>query len=979
MPSRTSRTARAASARAWAPILVVLVGTLACGGSDDGNTVDLRLPELVTEPADQVAREGAAATFAAAISADTPAALRWERAAPGSTTWTAIPGATSATYTTAALAPADHGTRVRVVVTNDAGSRTSRAASLSVTWLHLVASPHDATTTAGSDVSFEAVFEGNPAPSIHWEQAPAGGAWTDIADATSGLYVLAACPVSGDGARFHAVAVNAYGEVTSADAVLDVAATQIAPAIDTQPADQTGDEGGRVTFAATVSGVPAPAVQWERQAPGAATWTAIPGATSGSYTTPALTPGDLGASYRLVATSAAGTATTRAAALTVRWLHLVSSPADVAVTVGDAATFTASFDGSPAPALHWEIQPPGGAWAAVPGAGGASWTFPAAALTDDGMRVRAVAVNAATAVQSLEAVLTVQERRVAPAIVAQPVDQAGDEGLTATFGATASGTPTPSLQWERRAPGSADWTPVAGATSGTYTTPALLAADDGASYRLVATSAEGRAESQPALLTVRWLHLVTPPASVTVVAGEAATFTVDFQGSPAPVLQWQSSVDGVAWSDLPGATSSTYAIAATVAGDDGLRLRAVATSAAAASPITSAEATLTVQTDPARIDVHPGESIQAAIDAAAPGTTIHVYPGTYAPDANAEAFLVFRPEKNGVVLRGEGATPGEVVLDGSQRVLHVLLFDQGIDRSTRVENLTITGGRAVPTELFQDGIVPEPLHPEIPQGAENRPLSDFYTDGAGAMLFRAAPTLDRVVVVENTSGHCGGGLSVFALPDAPWFLPDGPDIRNSEFLRNHTEGGGPANSGSLGAAIDVHLNGTRASVVNCLFVGNNGWGGQVTAMTGSTLSVRSSTFVGNLFDPSGPVGGVRLDGAVQAEVRDSIFVHQTGEVMPPIWNEGGATALQAAGNVYWDFTEGWIAPEGSGIEQDPLLVAGPRGDHYLSQTAAGQPADSPAVNAGSGLAAELLPGDWTTSTTGAADTGQLDAGYHYAP
>lgn len=973
MSSLASRNARAVRARAWTPMFVVLC-TLACGGSDGADASGAELPELVTQPADRVAREGETATFVAAVSSTSPAALRWERAAPGSGTWAAIPGATGTTYTTAAVTPADDGTQLRVVATNGAGSRTSRAASLTVTWLHLISSPADVAIPAGAGASFTAAFEGSPAPAVHWEEAPADGPWADIAGASASTYALSAFAVSDDGARFRAVATNAFGEVASDAAVLTVATPEVAPSITAQPAGQVGDEGGRVTFAAAASGVPTPALQWERRAPGATAWTAIPGATASSYSTPALAVADDGAAYRLVATSALGSAESQPAPLTVRWLHLVSSPASVSVTAGDDATFTAAFEGSPAPAIHWEILRPGGAWAIVSGASAATYTFPAA-LTDDGTRIRAVAENAAAAVQSEEAVLTVEERIAAPAIVAQPVDQIGDEGLPVTFSATASGTPTPSLQWERLARGTADWVPVADATAASFTIPALAPADDGASYRLVATSSEGRAESQAALLTVRWLHVVTQPASLTVVVGEAAAFTVELQGNPAPTVQWQSSVGGGAWTDLPGETSSTYTIAATVEGDDGLQVRAVATSAAADSPVTSAVATLTVQVDPMRIDVHPGESIQAAIDAATPGTTIHVYPGTYSPDANAEAFLVFRPAKNGVVLRGEGATPSEVILDGAERVLHVLFFDEGLDASTRVENLTITRGRAMPTELFAGGIVPEPLHPEIPQGPENRPLSDFYTDGAGAMLYRSAPTLDRVVVSDNTAGHCGGGLSVFALPDAPWFLPDGPDIRNSEFWRNHTEGGGPANPGSLGAAIDVHLNGARAAILNCLFVGNNGWGGQVTALTGSTVSIRSSTFIGDLLDPSGPVGGVRLEGAAQAMVRDSIFVGQTGGDMPPIWN-GGEIPLEAAGNVFSNFAETWIPPEASGIVADDLLFVA---DYHLSQTAAGQAADSPAVDAGSGLAADLLPGDWTTSTLGTSDSGVLDAGYHYAP
>ncbi len=71
---------------------------------------------------------------------------------------------------------------------------------------------------------------------------------------------------------------------------------------------------------------------------------------------------------------------------------------------------------------------------------------------------------------------------------------------------------------------------------------------------------------------------------------------------------------------------------------------------------------------------------------------------------------------------------------------------------------------------------------------------------------------------------------------------------------------------------------------------------------------------------------------------------------------------------------------------DPLFMAGPGGDHYLSQTTDGQLVNSPGLDAGSDLAMNICTGggDETvcldtlaTRTTGVADTGVVDLGYHY--
>ena len=62
------------------------------------------------------------------------------------------------------------------------------------------------------------------------------------------------------------------------------------------------------------------------------------------------------------------------------------------------------------------------------------------------------------------------------------------------------------------------------------------------------------------------------------------------------------------------------------------------------------------------------------------------------------------------------------------------------------------------------------------------------------------------------------------------------------------------------------------------------------------------------------------------------------------------------------------------IDADPLFVTGAGGDFLLSQIAAGQGMDSPAVDAGDPGATP----EGTTRTDGVEDTGVVDMGFHLA-
>ena len=91
---------------------------------------------------------------------------------------------------------------------------------------------------------------------------------------------------------------------------------------------------------------------------------------------------------------------------------------------------------------------------------------------------------------------------VAPTVTLQPTNATASEGSTATFTSAASGSPTPTVQWQLSTDGGSSWADIGGATSGSYTTPTLTAGDDGNQYRAVWSNSEGTATSNAATLSV---------------------------------------------------------------------------------------------------------------------------------------------------------------------------------------------------------------------------------------------------------------------------------------------------------------------------------------------------------------------------------------------------------------------------------------------------------------------------------------------
>src|ERR1700678_4267487 len=234
------------------------------------------------------------------------------------------------------------------------------------------------------------------------------------------------------------------------------------PLIISQPVSVTVTAGQTATFNVTATGTGPLTYQWFDNG------TAISGATSSSYTTPAATSTASGSVFTVTVTNASGTVTSSPATLTVSAGSttvnpnaplIITQPANQTVAVGQTATFSVTASGSATLTYQWFK---GGV--AISGATSSTYTTPTTVTGDSGSLFTVTVSNSPGTVTSNPATLTVTTAAATPPIITkQPASQTIAVGQTATFTVVATGTPTLTYQWYKGG------VLIAGATSSSYT------------------------------------------------------------------------------------------------------------------------------------------------------------------------------------------------------------------------------------------------------------------------------------------------------------------------------------------------------------------------------------------------------------------------------------------------------------------------------------------------------------------------------
>jgi glucose/arabinose dehydrogenase len=209
-----------------------------------------------------------------------------------------------------------------------------------------------------------------------------------------------------------------------------------------------------------------------------------------------------------------------------------------------------------------------------------------------------------------------------PAITTHPANQTVSQGQPATFTVAASGTAPLNYQWQR------NMVNISGANSPSYTISPTALADNGAKFRCVVSNGSGTANSNEATLTVTAQPVInTQPASQTIEQGQPVTFTVAAGGSTPLSYQWQRNM-----SNISGANSPSYMIAATAFADSGAKFRCIVTNGFGTA--TSNEATLTV-TAPPSVTTQPSDQ-----------TVTQAQPVTFTVAANGSTPFGYQWQRN---------------------------------------------------------------------------------------------------------------------------------------------------------------------------------------------------------------------------------------------------------------------------------------------------------------------------------------------
>lgn len=556
----------------------------------DSNRAAAFAPALVAPLLNQSAVPGSSVTFGASYLAKPPAvAFQWRKNGAN------IPGATSAVLTLANVQAADTGD-YSVVMTNSAGTTTTAAATLT---LHgppsISIQPSAQAVAAGGTATFSVVASGAPAPAYQWLFNGAA-----VSGATSATLTVRNVQPANTG-NYSVRVSNSLGEITSAVVALTIAPP---PVITTQPVPLAIIAGEAANLRVVATGTAPLSYQWRKDG------TNVTGATAATFSIAAAQVTDSG-SYTCVVTDVGGAVTSDAAMLTV--------------TRNYAGTYFGSFDGGR------------GSWALVVRSDGVG-TYVAFLNNPKSGIVATVAVAPDGSFRTTG--VLIQPQAAAQLLAGRPVAAAGAPfTLAGTIGTTAV---TGSLEGlnvgftgTQDAPGGAPST-----LSGIYQATGVVSA--GTTYAVVggsgrtvlaltigatlvdgglgsvnsngtfsvATGGNTQIAGTVVPTTGNITATITPaggaavtvtgaatnglgapvitnaPAARSVMAGAAVGLTLTVGGKTPLTYQWKKN-----GTDVAGATSATYSIAAAQLSDAGSYTCAIANSEGS---ITSAPAVLTV-------------------------------------------------------------------------------------------------------------------------------------------------------------------------------------------------------------------------------------------------------------------------------------------------------------------------------------------------------------------------------------------------
>ena len=327
--------------------------------------------------------------------------------------------------------------------------------------------------------------------------------------------------------------------------------TPVAPSI-SGLTNETVVAGTSPVLAPTITAVPQAALQWQTNGVN------ISGATNATLTLADVQYAQNGYTYTLIATNALG-AVTNSMVLSVIVTPSISGLNNQAALLGDTVMISPTVSGIPAPTLQWQTNGvnladgPDANGSIIAGSATATLYVTNAQVADSAVYSLIASNSAGIVTNSMT--LTVAASDQAP-VITGPTNITVIQGNNATFVASASGVPVPTLQWLDQTQ-----TPIPDATNGTLTLTDVQYSQNGYSYYFVASNSAGIVTNIAILTVIVPPSISTQPTSLVVTNTQSASFTVVATGVPAVAYQWSQNGTPISLATNSTATSATLTIA----------------------------------------------------------------------------------------------------------------------------------------------------------------------------------------------------------------------------------------------------------------------------------------------------------------------------------------------------------------------------------------------------------------------------------
>lgn len=470
---------------------------------------------------------------------------QWQQSTDGGVTWTNITGATSATYDPSSISST---TLYRRVYTNSCGSANSNTVTLTVySTLSAGTIGSNQTVCNGGDpasITFSTAASGGNAPyTYQWQSSPDNATWADISGATSNSYDH---PNGLTSIKYVRVKVtDACGTITYANVItLNVYSALSGGTIASAQTICSGSTPSTLTSSVAASGgTGTTTYQWQ-SSPDGITWTNISGATGATYS-----PGSLTATtyYRRIATNTCGSANSNTIIITVNSLPSVTSvpKTDVAICGGNTGSITINASGTAT--LNYSIN------------GGTTYQV-SNSFTNLTQGTYTIIVRDGNSCTYSWGQISISNGSAPAAPTA----------TSATNVSVCNGTSMPTFTISN-AGYTYNWWSNAGLTTqvgtGTsYSPSSSPAAGSSATYYVTATSAGCQSAATPFIISVyNNVSAGSVGSNQTICSGQDPSILSELttasggNSGAGYTYQWEMSTNGgTTWSDISGATGTTY-------------------------------------------------------------------------------------------------------------------------------------------------------------------------------------------------------------------------------------------------------------------------------------------------------------------------------------------------------------------------------------------------------------------------------------